>query len=446
MRILQVNTGDVGGGAERVSLDLHSSYHRAGHESWLAVGSQRAENPGVIPIDHDRFRNPISRGIGSMGRTATESRNRLIHETGRAFRAVAQPKAAADRWLGREGGSFPGTWHLLDFLPATPDILHLHNLHGDYFDLAALPTLSGPQPTFLTLHDAWLSTGHCAHSFSCDRWEIGCGRCPDLTIYPAARRDATNRNWLRKADIASRSKLRIATPSAWLMDRIERSLLMRGVVETRVIPNGVDRSIFRPGDQATARSALGIPQHAAVLTFAAYGTRTNAWKDFGTLEAMVQRLGRGEGNPIVMFALGEAAQPEVIGRAELRYVPFLDDRKAVARYLQATDIYVHAARVDTFPNTVIEALSCGVPVVATRVGGIPEQIVSGVTGLLVEPGMHQSMAQAVDALLTDDVKRRDFAAAAADDAARRFDLGIARDAYLEWYADALSETAGSPST
>src|SRR5439155_7431909 len=76
----------------------------------------------------------------------------------------------------------------------------------------------------------------------------------------------------------------------------------------------------------------------------------------------------------LLIVLGDAAPAEQIGASELRFVPYRSDAETVARYYQAADIYVHAARADTFPSTVLEALACGTPVVATAVGGIPEQV------------------------------------------------------------------------
>src|SRR5262245_59012697 len=114
------------------------------------------------------------------------------------------------RWLqircGYEDFNFPASWHLLDLPPERPDILHCHNLHGSYFDLRALPWLSQQVPVVLTLHDAWLLSGHCAHSFDCQRWQTGCGQCPDLAIPPAIRRDATAYNWRRKRDVYTKSR------------------------------------------------------------------------------------------------------------------------------------------------------------------------------------------------------------------------------------------------
>ena len=96
---------------------------------------------------------------------------------------------------------------MLDALPAPPDIIECHNLHGGYFDLRALPWLSRQAATVLVLHDAWLLSGHCAHSFDCDKWQTGCGACPDLSIEPALRRDGTAHNWTVKQGVYAQSRV-----------------------------------------------------------------------------------------------------------------------------------------------------------------------------------------------------------------------------------------------
>ena len=106
-----------------------------------------------------------------------------------------------------------------------PSVIHCHNLHSGYFDLRALPWLSRVAPVVLTLHDAWLLSGHCAHSFGCDRWKNGCGACPDLSIPPAIAKDGTAANWKRKRRIFERSQLYVVTPSQWMMDRAQQSIL-----------------------------------------------------------------------------------------------------------------------------------------------------------------------------------------------------------------------------
>ena len=360
-----------------------------------------------------------------------------------------------DRYKGVEDFRYPGTLQVARVLSLSNQLIHCHNLHGDYLDLRVLPWLCRRVSVILTLHDMWTFTGHCAHSFECERWKTGCGKCPDLTIYPAIRRDATAYNWRRKRDIYSKSRLHIATPSRWLMQKVEESILAPAIVEARVIPNGVDLSVFCPAEKSDAREALGIPLGAKVLLFTANGIRRNIWKDYETMRGAVSRVAETtEGEKILFLALGENAPSELIGRATIQFVPYQKDQKVVSRYYQAADVYIHAARADTFPNTVLEALACGTPVVATAVGGIPEQIRAmeweahpcgfpsyrskEATGLLTPPKHPEAMAKALWILLRDRELRAQLGENAARDAKGRFDLNMQVDAYLEWFEEILS--------
>ncbi len=136
-------------------------------------------------------------------------------------------------------------------------------------------------------------------------------------------------------------------------------------------------------------------------------------------------------------SLGEGGPPERVDGAEIRFMPYEPDPQAVARFYQAADVYVHAARADNFPLTVLEAMACGLPVVATEVGGIPEQVMDGLTGLLVPPNDSEAMSGAVERLLFDEMLRRTLSTGAAKEAAERFDLSHQAEAYLAWYRDLL---------
>jgi len=431
LRILQVSTVDIGGGAEKIARDLFTSYRTLRHRSWLAVGTKRLNDADefLIPTYPNRF----SRSISSLF-------NRFPHaeHISRKIETLTAPARIYNYLTGHENFDYPGTWNLLNLTPEPPDILHCHNLHGGYFDLRALPFLSHQVPTVLTLHDAWLLAGHCAHSFDCERWKVGCGRCPDLSIYPTIKHDATAYNWKRKAEIFKRSQLHVVTPSKWLMDKVEESMLKPGVLASKVIPNGVDLKVFHPADRVKARESLGLPHNANILLFAANGILENIWKDYKTLRSALAEIAKSSDN-VLCIALGEAAPPERIGNIEIRFIPYQKDQEQVAQYYQAADLYLQPSRVDTFPTTVLEALASGIPVVATAVGGIPEQIVEGKTGFLVPPGDAGAMAGWVLNLLGNEGFRLQMGREAAEDAARRFSLErMVRD-YLAFYREILEE-------
>jgi len=113
------------------------------------------------------------------------------------------------------------------------------------------------------------------------------------------------------------------------------------------------------------------------------------------------------------------------------------DPKIVAWSHQAADLYLHPARADTFPTTVLEALACGTPIVASAVGGIPEQVIEGRTGFLVPVGDARALAERVLDLLADDGLRVRMGRLAAEDAARRFGRERMAGEYLAFYEEIL---------
>jgi len=423
LAIAQVNASEEGGGAERIARQLHGEFLRQGHDASLLVGRGEAAGPHVFPFPAD-------------GRT------RLAH-------ALAGPLRILDRQRGLETFRYPATDRMLDALPREPDIVHMHNLHGGFFDLRVLPELSRRYPTVLTLHDAWLLSGHCAHSLGCERWRTGCGACPDLTIYPSVRRDATARNWKRKGEIFRRSRLHVATPSGWLAKKVEASILAPAVEDLRVIPNGVELDIFRPGDPRAARWELRLPATGFLLLFVGSNVDASPFKDYATARKAAARVAEILEQEVTLVVLGSAGADAREGRMRIRHIPFQNDLSRIARYYHACDLYVHAAHAETFPVTVLEALACGKPIVATAVGGIPEQVRSLVpgaeggdrptleaadaTGILVAPADSEALARAAARLLEDAPLRLRLGGNAARDAKLRFDARHQASVYLEWY-------------
>lgn len=441
LRILQMNLQEMTGGAARIAWNLHRAYSKRGVRSWMAVGRKETNDASVLLIPNDR-----ARGLWKYTLLKTSDKlraaNTQIRGTwllGEIIRWIAEPTRQWHVHQGIEDFHFPGSSGVLELPPERPDILHCHNLHSGYFDLLALPQLCGELPTVLTLHDAWLLSGHCAHSFDCELWKTGCGTCPDLTIYPAIRRDATGYNWQRKRRIYERSRLYVVTPSRWLMQKVFHSILAPAVIEARVIPNGVDLSIFRPTNKETARMALGIPNNCKVILFGADSIKKNKWRDYETMRAVISVVAeRINAQELFLLALGEKAPTQRIGQATMRFVPPQKDQEAVARCYQAADVYVHASRADTFPNMILEALACGAPVVATDVGGIPEQVEDGATGFLVPLGDVQAMAIRIEQLIGDDELRRKMGVEATEFARKVFSLDTQVDAYLEWFLEIVN--------
>ena len=451
-RILHINNGDGRGGAARIAMDLHLHMLRAGLDSCMLVGHKSSDSPRVIEFS----RAPVTAWgkvvYGLCGQAANSH-----GAAGKAIRALAEPsryvRSTLRRGLSLDVFNYPWTHNIERMVPAKPNIIHLHNLHGTYFDLRTIPQLSARLPVVITLHDMWLLTGRCAHSVDCLQWKTGCAACPCLPRGSCIRRIATSRNWHAKKRILQRCRLYIVTPSKWLMDRVLESHVGEIALDVKTIHNGVNTNTFHPGDRGQARVQLGLPEDAWILLFSANKARTNEWKDYESLRRGAAILAqRAVTKRTILVVLGDSGGHVKDGSLEIHHVPYVSDEKVVADYYRAADLYLHAAHADTFPTTILEALACGIPVVATAVDGIPEQVralsvsIPGslgnhtsedATGILVQHRDSCAMADASLYLLKNRNLHEHISLNAAQDARDRFTIERQMNNYLSFYESIL---------
>ena len=360
MKILQVSTADSGGGAEGSAQNLFRAYRECGHTSWLAVGEKRSEDPDVFELPKDAAPTVVGRILQKTAARLRKSRRTPpgSRRLARAFDTLAVPERRQARAAGREDFHFPGSRRLLGLLPEPPDLIHCHNLHGWYFDLGGLPELSRRTPVVLNLRDTWLLTGHCAYFMECEGWRTGCGGCPDLARYPGVKRDATAANWQRKEEIFAQSRLHITAPSQWLLDCAKSSMLE--ATDYRLIPNGIDLNVFRPGSREEARQRLGLPQDCRIVLFVAASPH-NVYKDPQTMIQAIRMLAETEDNTLFL-CLGRKPPNALLRTGRVRHVPFQSDPAVVADHYRAADVFIHTARAEAFGKTVTESMACGTPV------------------------------------------------------------------------------------
>ena len=212
VNVLQVSTYDRGGGAEAIATRLLQACKERGFGATMAVGTRLTRDEAVRSIPREMPNHAWYRFWAAAGARCERFAGKVkgARWLRLQFLRIAQPARWLARLRGLEDFHHPGTWRVLELFDERPDVVHCHNLHGfydwnlmraGYFDLRALPWLCRQVPVVLTLHDAWLLSGHWRTSFDCPRWRTGCGECPDLSIYPAIARDATARNWNRKRAI-----------------------------------------------------------------------------------------------------------------------------------------------------------------------------------------------------------------------------------------------------
>jgi glycosyltransferase involved in cell wall biosynthesis len=210
-----------------------------------------------------------------------------------------------------------------------------------------------------------------------------------------------------------RAALRSAACAVGVSRAMVEALVALGARPDRValVPNGVDRAIFHPGDRLAARRELGLPERARIITFVG---RLDRQKGVHELVAAFDAIAAGarDAEPIWLVLVGDgperraleqAAAGRPLGSGRLLVVG-PKPLPLIARYVAAGDLQALPSYAEGTPNVVLEALAVGRPVVATNVGGIPDVVCPGVTGLLVPPrdaaalagALHEALRRAWD--------------------------------------------------
>jgi glycosyltransferase involved in cell wall biosynthesis len=305
------------------------------------------------------------------------------------------------------------------------DVLQLANIHGGWLSLTSLPRLTAGKRVVWTIHDMWAFTGHCGYSYGHEGWLSGCGNCPHLDAYPATKRDATKANFRLKRAVYARLELDIVAPSRWLAELARKSPLLERF-PVHVVPYGVDTDRFAPLDRTEARARLGLRPDAVVVLVVGMEPRKGA----DLLGAAIRTVERLTGLEVTLAVAGGTANADPPAHVQVHLLGTLSEEEMRLAYC-AADVYLLPTRHDNLPNTVLEALACGVAVTATEVGGIPDVVVDGATGLLAPPD-GEALGRALGRVLEDHELRAALGAAGRARASS-LTLEAQADAYLELY-------------
>jgi glycosyltransferase involved in cell wall biosynthesis len=209
-----------------------------------------------------------------------------------------------------------------------------------------------------------------------------------------------------------------------------------------VIYNGVDLGRYDPqrSERERVRAEWGVKPDETVIVQVA---RLNHLKDHGTALRALARLA-AERPRVRLVVVGDGEERAEIERLiqQLRMEPFvclLGTRTDVPRLLQGADVMLLSSITEGIPLTLIEAMATGLPCVATRVGGVPEVVVDGHTGLLAQAAAPDGLASCLQTLCDDADLRQRMGAAGRRRAEEKFDDRQMHAAYQRMYAEMLGE-------
>ncbi|KAB7732214.1 glycosyltransferase [Rudanella paleaurantiibacter] len=375
MKVTLLSTYHLNGGAGVAATRLHRALRKAGTPSTLLVEQESTPEPGVIGLAN-----------GTLGRqwaTARFALDRLSfvpYEKDKSVRFHFSPAIVGVNLSGH---------------PAVDqaDVLHLHWTNFGFLSLSGLQKLvrSG-KPIVWTLHDMWAFTGGCHYARGCMHFRHECGQCPYLRR--PGPHDLSNRVFGQKLDILHRAdRLHIVTPSRWLAQEALSSRLL-GRFPVTTIPNTLDQGVFRPIGKAEAQRRLGLPDTGRPrLLFGSFNT-TDPRKGFRYFADALHRLHTRQPTlqpEILVFGKGAAQDAAALPYPTRQLGVLTDDADIVAAY-NAADALVVPSLEDNLPNTIVESLACGTPVVGFRTGGIPELIGHTQTGYLSAIGSADELA------------------------------------------------------
>jgi glycosyltransferase involved in cell wall biosynthesis len=421
LRITHLSKWDLVGGAARAAFRLHEGLRMMGQESRVLAQHQQSRDPSVA-----YFAPPLD---------ATTRVRRILRRT---FLKYSRKLHYSRKPSNATFFSDDRSEHLGDVLrQALPtDILHLHWVAEliDYSEFF-LQVRYGP-PVVWTLHDMNPFTGGCHHSGACRKFVSGCGACPQLGSL--RDNDFSNAIWSRKRSAykyLEPGKFSVVTPSRWLASEARQSELL-GHFPISVIPYGLDTESFAPRDRGTARDVLGISHSANVLLFVSTYL-DDKYKGLPLLLEAINQL-----RPLLpdLFLLIIGLGEPLSGlRVPNKVLGYFTDEKLLSLVYSAADIFALPSVADNFPNTALEALACGLPVVAFDVGGISEIVRHNCTGVLVEPGNSQAFSRAIKELMDDPGRRLAMSANCRRIALEEYASNVQVRRYIELYESMLGK-------
>ena len=353
-------------------------------------------------------------------------------------------RALLDRVIRRAYVSFStepwhGTWRLLcppgsDELKGV-DVVHLHMV-ADWFDvpkwLEALPlTIS----VVISIHDMWHVTGGCFLYRGCDRYArqiASCDPCPILK-WPANRFLAKAAH-SRKLRAYPNCGARMVANSHWLAEIAARSPIAKACGGVEVIPPGIDTTVFKPQDKALCRKHLDLPEDAFVIVTGG-ASLTDENKNVPWL--LEQLSGLPDLDGIIILAFGEGAVP-VPQSLNVRFTGGIRERRDLARVFAAADVFVSASLMETYGLTLVEGMACGTPVVAFRVGGIPEAAPDGQGAILCAVQDGTELVKAITKLRNSPQLRQRFGNLAHEMAHTRNAASSFANAFAQLYRECVS--------
>lgn len=273
----------------------------------------------------------------------------------------------------------------------SPDIIHLHNIHGYYINIEILFNYLRKTniPIVWTFHDCWPMTGHCSYFtfVGCEKWRKKCYDCPQKTSYPASWLvDRSEKNFhLKKELFTSLPNLTLVPVSNWLSGILKKSYLQH--YPLKVIHNGINTEVFKPSAHNVLRKKYRLETKFILIGVATSWGKRKGLKDYIELSKHLN-----SDYQIVLVGLSrkqiEKLPNNILG------IERTESAEELANIYSEADIVLNLSYEETFGLTTVEGFACGIPGIVYNATASPE-LIDQSTGLIVEPGDINGLMDAI---------------------------------------------------
>lgn len=422
MNVLIINTFDIKGGAARAAYRLHKGFIQIGMNAFMLVKEKQSHDERVLQIDPQRDENSLHQ-------------LEILHTISEDY----IKNNRTDSSLGRFSLGYPGYNLTRTKIIKEVDLINLHWVDGllSVESISALLELG--KPIVWTLHDVNPFTGGCHYPAGCTLFKDDCHPCPQLIKDPY---NLSQFNLKNKISQFRDKNLTIVTPSKWMAKKAKQSAVFKHTPVV-VIPNSIETDIFTPQSKRQAKSKFDIAENTVtILTGASHRKpKRKGFEEF--LSAMKLCLDNKTfrnlvyENRILLLCFGHPAN--AIKDLGIPYKSFGRVRSdpLLSNIYNAADLFLLPSTEDNLPNTMVEAMSCGTPVIAFNTGGMPDMIQDGITGKLVPLSRIEKYAEAIIDLVLHPATRNKIGEQARQLIERNYKLEHQAQKYVDLFIKLL---------
>ena len=420
-KILILSDSDLYGGAGVAGFNLHQSLRANGFQSLMIVNNKISKDQTVIQKESSATKKwtnnlilgkwtfPLSYRIGTLTRKMNLNFGEWYNSS------------LIERYNLRN----PNFFSVLKF---KPDIIHFNTGGGNnIFDLRDIKILSHYYKVVFSLHDLWMLS-----------------KPPPLVLYKNTKQAS-----VYKFHQINQSKINFISHSKWVYNNF---LQVKETQNSAIdyIKYSININKFRSKDKTQIRKKLKIPKNIFVIMTTAVGILSNPFKDFKTLYNAYTSILRKR-NDFLLIAVGDKASNLKSQNFSKKFIftnPTPQSEELI-EYYSCADLYIQSSNIETWGLAISEALSCGLPVIASAVGAIPEQIkgftrgntndplnfysINKANGLLFEKNDEESLYEMIMWMFLNKNKMKLLSNNARSFAKKELDINNSVSQYIDYY-------------